>query len=337
MLPIIISHIPPTRGHNQSIAARSQGGKDDYNQWETVQKLQPLLTIFTTFKNMPDRISIHTNTIKNWALFLPYIQPVLLISESSPLNNIAKQYGWKVLNISETNEFGTPRLKNMYEDVMNATHHNSLFYGFCNGDILFDEGLLDTLMAVQFYLPLLTTPMMVGRRTNVNMSIVHKPDDLCQWEDVRQTEGQLFIDDAEDYFIIANAHEFIWDKLENVVIGRVGYDNYLVAMALRYNVSVVDVTETVKAVHQTGADGDFAGQTNVDSQYNIDLIGPFDYDPGRTTHAQYLTINEEGQGIQIYKRPPATYFTKILILIFITMILILSQFRAYFFRHRRAS
>ncbi len=36
-----------------------------------------LMTLFTTFKNTSDRINVQLNTIRNWAQFLPNIQPVL--------------------------------------------------------------------------------------------------------------------------------------------------------------------------------------------------------------------------------------------------------------------
>ncbi len=40
-------------------------------------KTGSLMTIFTTFKNTSDRINVQLNTIRNWAQFLPNIQPVL--------------------------------------------------------------------------------------------------------------------------------------------------------------------------------------------------------------------------------------------------------------------
>ncbi len=36
-----------------------------------------LMTLFTTFKNTSDRINVQLNTVRNWAQFLPNIQPVL--------------------------------------------------------------------------------------------------------------------------------------------------------------------------------------------------------------------------------------------------------------------
>ena len=46
-------------------------------------KEMPLLTLFTSFKNTTDRVNIQTNTILNWAQFLPKIQPVAFTTFST--------------------------------------------------------------------------------------------------------------------------------------------------------------------------------------------------------------------------------------------------------------
>ena len=56
--------------------------------------------------------------------------------------------------------------------------------------------------------------------------------------------------------------------MKDVVIGRPAYDNYFVAMARYNNMSVVDASRTILALHQTGQDGKFAGAKNTDSRYN---------------------------------------------------------------------
>ena len=56
--------------------------------------------------------------------------------------------------------------------------------------------------------------------------------------------------------------------MKNVVIGRPAYDNYFVGFARKNNVSIVDATKSILALHQTGSDGKFAGAKNKDSKYN---------------------------------------------------------------------
>ena len=51
-----------------------------------------------------------------------------------------------------------------------------------------------------------------------------------------------------------------WSTLPPYVIGRRAYDNALVDWAF-HNAVLVDATETIKAVHQTLADGNSAGHS----------------------------------------------------------------------------
>ena len=142
--------------------------------------------------------------------------------------------------------------------------------------------------------------LVVGRRTNVllgndsslsngpslgNDSLLYVPDAVAR---TGRRRGRLFAADAEDFFFIA-AGEFPWLGVRDVVVGRPGYDNYLVAQAIQHNVSVVDATGTLLAVHQTDADGNYAGRTNRDVGVNVRHIGAFNYADGLTTAAQYVT------------------------------------------------
>jgi len=54
---------------------------------------------------------------------------------------------------------------------------------------------------------------------------------------------------------------FPWDEIPDFVIGRIGYDNWLVAQAIKWNVTwAIDVTNTVHAIHQTGLYGIRSGR-----------------------------------------------------------------------------
>ncbi len=267
------------------------------------QHIRPLLTLFTTFRNNTDRVVTQTNTIKNWAQFLPEVQPVLMTSyPDDALTNLSRKYGWQVFPVSESNQEGTPHLKKLFYDVMNYTEHQSTFYGYCNGDILFNEGFLKTLEIVKKHVTNLTTPMLIGRHTEVDLDNMIDPGNFYHWSNITQVRGVLGHIDAIDYFIIANANEFIWDKLKNVVIGRHRYDNYLVAMAINHTISVIDATKTIKAVHQKQK---FVHRhrNDRDNDYNLNLIGEhFCYGKGFTSNAPFFTIQDELDNIVLKRR-----------------------------------
>ena len=74
-----------------------------------------------------------------------------------------------------------------------------------------------------------------------------------------------------------------------MVIGRPGYDNYLVAHAVaeRGRVSSVDVTNALVALHQTDDDGVKAGhRARLDRVYNLRLIGE-QWRDGRTVNCPW--------------------------------------------------
>ena len=108
----------------------------------------------------------------------------------------------------------------------------------------------------------------------------------------------------QDYFFIARNH-FTWDKVSDVVIGRPAYDNFLVDTALRHNVSVVDATATLLALHQTGADGNKAGENNTDRSFNNLAIGKsYRYRWPDTNDSQYVTATSVDGRCVLLRRPP---------------------------------
>ena len=113
--------------------------------------------------------------------------------------------------------------------------------------------------------------MVIGRRTDVWLRnrTLYLPDDV---QHIAVSEGKLYPPVGMDYFAIA-ANRYPWKRVPDLVIGRAYYDNFLVSTASLYNVSLVDATETVVALHQTDNDSVQPGYSHVDSNYNRPLVG----------------------------------------------------------------
>ena len=181
----------------------------------------------------------------------------------------------------ETNPYGTPVLFSLLERVKNACP-DVPFLAYANADILFDNGLLRTLDALLAWNQ--TEMLAVGRRCN------HDLKHSLTIQDVSQVPSELFTPVAQDYFIITSDMVNKWRMLlPPYVIGRRGYDNALVDWAYHHS-KLVDLTETVKALHQTTSDGNFAGHSpqNPDKEYNVELPGAV-YDHGSVAYAHYQT------------------------------------------------
>ena len=266
---------------------------------------RPLLVLLTTFTRDQGKAYIQTNILRNWALLRPVVQPVLYSTyDDGPLIEFAKQLGWHILRSRKVTEFNAPYLKDIYESAMDA--YDAPFYGYCNGDILFDSGIVKTLREVERRLYALNTTMVTGRRINVkmNLSVVTPLFQLSDVTDKART-GTIMRPYAEDYFFVTR--DFPWHVVPDVVIGRPAYDNFLVAIAIKQNVSVIDATKTLLAFHQTGVDGNQAGQKKVGALHNFRVIwkayGRFDYTAGYTSMTPYLTESDIFDDIFIQKRP----------------------------------
>ena len=261
----------------------------------------PLLTLFTTFTNRKDQWRIHLNVLKNWSLFQPKVRLVLFNDQlDRSLLSFAHGLNWTILPVPSKSPNGTPLLKEMFFTCQNL-NPNSTFYGFANGDILFDKGLVDTLEVISTYLHHISETLVIGMRTNFKVR-GRRIYFLQNVHHIARTEGKLFQKDAEDYFLIAH-NKFPWKAVPGIVIGRPAYDNFLVATAHKYGVAVVDATKTLVALHQTGVDGDYAGHRNKDAQYNNKVMGAFDYRRGLTTSTQYQTGYNKRGFIELWRRP----------------------------------
>ena len=194
------------------------------------------------------------------------------------------------LNRTETNQFGTPKFKSIFQQMESACPPAVPFTAYANADILFDESLLETLAALRAWLAKGTSTksvLAVGQRWN------HVVEGRISASDVKRVKPNPFQTNAQDYFITTRGF-FDWGQLPDFVIARLGYDNSLVDWA-HHRGALVDATETLRALHQTVADGNWAGRGKhfPDREYNAQLPGVV-WDHGKTTDAQYKTVRKGG-------------------------------------------
>jgi hypothetical protein len=158
-------------------------------------------------------------------------------------------------------------------------HYVSDFYAYANGDLLFDEGLVETLENL-LKAQLAKRVMVVGRRTNYALKDIHVELTGTTIKDFRLAQEELassvriFKALAIDYFI-TNRGGIKWDKLPNFVIGRAGYDNYMIHFAKKHaKATVVDASRTIRALHLQGKGYELTHRVanDTDSNFNLRLI-----------------------------------------------------------------
>jgi len=113
--------------------------------------------------------------------------------------------------------------------------YNSSFYGFANGDILFSQNLIHTLKKIEQKLDRIENNVLViGQRRNYVINL-NESDAIYNISNIDKLgqKARLFRTDAIDYFFFSSGNSLNWTTLADVVIGRPGYDNYLVSMSLQ--------------------------------------------------------------------------------------------------------
>ncbi len=248
----------------------------------------PLLVLFTTMHVTEGQSNIYRNTLQTWPLLKPLVKPVLLYTSLElAWQEEAKRLGWELLQIKQTFG-GLPILRHMWLDVM--SNFQAHYYAYANADILFDESLILTLISIG---PSLQdkAPFIVGRRTNYPMKGSEQVDSLQGVRHLaRRNTAELFTKHGEDYFITTSTG-FPWKDIPDFVIGRVGYDNWLVSYAIQNYFYVIDATNTVLCLHQTGMDGNYAGFSHKYlNNINKELANSdFPYTLGKTDCAKVVT------------------------------------------------
>lgn len=242
--------------------------KDLVSQKSEKNSSLPLLTLFTTWNDSPDKYVVHNITMLNWATFIPLVIPILFTSNVSLVKE-STILGWNVLPIPVAVEGSVPVLKYMYLDAME--NFNSTFYAYSNGDILFTNSLIETLIFLRDTIVNYRTPVLiVGRRVNVFNVTKQEGSSLNNLVEISKSRGKLFTGWAEDYFITTRAYP--WVDVAEVVIGRKAYDNWLVYRSRKAMHIVIDATNTILAVHQTTEAGNFEGHGHSNGEYNQNLL-----------------------------------------------------------------
>lgn len=140
--------------------------------------------------------------------------------------------------------------------------------------------------------------MIMGRRYNFMTNLKQdytslKTDEFDSTIEQLTKYNDLFISVAQDFFIF-NYGTLDYSLIPDLVIGRNGYDNYMVDFCFSNNIPLIDISQSGRlsilfsslaiVIHQTDSDGNWAGGTrnSRDSSWNLDLVG---------THYEYESVS----------------------------------------------
>ncbi len=231
-----------------------------------------MLTIFSIPKPFRGHIgTIQRNAIQSWLQLSPPCE-VVLCGDDPGVAEAASEFGIKHLSHIARNEYGTPLLNSAFELVQQMARERLIAY--VNADIIFLSDLtaaVKRVTAKRF--------LMVGQRWDLDVCspIDFKSED---WEPLLRRQvysrGTLHPPAGSDYFIFPTG---AIGEIPAFVVGRPGWDNWLIHRARALGLPVIDATGANTVIHQNHdyshlrEDAKIPTLESDDARYNLKLLG----------------------------------------------------------------
>ncbi len=203
-----------------------------------------MITIFSIPKPFEDShiIDIQTNAILSWLKLGDGVE-VILVGNDFGVAEFCQKHNIIQLAQVECNEYGTPLISSAFSLVRQKAKNDILMY--LNADIILTGELLKILK----FLPSKEF-LAVGRRRDLEVEGLLDFSDQ-QWEtkinnDVK-IRGVLHPMAGSDFFIFRKNSFF---DLPAFAVGRIGWDNWLIAHSLAEHLPVIDISRSYQVIHQ---------------------------------------------------------------------------------------
>jgi hypothetical protein len=240
-----------------------------------------LITLFSAPKPFtnPHIAMIQRNAIHSWTL-LPDVE-VILLGEEEGLAEAAKELGVTHLPNVKRNDNGTPLISSMFQ--LARENSSSDLLCIINADMILMSDFVEATLESSNLL-LGNRQQAVGLQKFVLLSqrwdydITSPIDFAAGWESgLRESvrkQNQLHRPAGSDYFLFPkNCYEDIPD----FIIGRAGWDNWMIYKARKQNWPVIDCTPSMMIVHQnhdySHLPGGKSHYEHPDTNENIRLAG----------------------------------------------------------------
>lgn len=223
----------------------------------------------------------------------------LVMSSSCAVLKLADEYGLPTVKKSSGSDVGDLTYRHLLRVVNDVS--KTPFVGYVNSDIVFDEGLPQTIAAAIQYPKNMT---IIGHRYGSDVPLglfAAKGQDITPrvWNGIvkhMHATNVQFSGSAEDYFIFSRNGPLQIDKLPPFFVGGVAFDNFLSQLFWQMDNAgkslAVDASSTMKALHinhgkkNTGkTDVLMLSHVSVGSDFNRQIMKGFKFIKG---HGQYI-------------------------------------------------
>jgi hypothetical protein len=207
-----------------------------------------MLTIFTTPKAFRGHIDvIQRNALKSWTLLDPDVE-VIVFGDEEGAAETCRELGLRHEPGVERSASGTKYVRSIFGRAQEIARHSVVAYVNC--DIVLTEDFARGVARVHRHFGASGKFLMVGRRwdTDITAPIEFPASDWAERaRALALQQNRQQSQDWIDYFAFPRG---LYIEIPPLVIGRVGWDNWLVWKARSEGVAVVDATEPVVAIHQ---------------------------------------------------------------------------------------
>ncbi len=234
-----------------------------------------MLTIFTIPK--PFNRENHIDTIQNNAILSWKNMgfEVILVGDDrgiQPQEGVrfnAEKSGVEYVENVKLSAQGTPLLNSAFELVRQKTKHKTLCYA--NADIIFLPDMTDAIKKLPQ-----NNFLAVGRRIDADITnlLDFNGESWVDEAKVKSNNGKLHSYSGIDYFIF-NKNDF--RELPDLVVGRIGWDHWMIKNAKQNKFKVIDCTKSISAIHQNHGYPSYnqgkQRKINPDARHNRSFVG----------------------------------------------------------------
>lgn len=203
-----------------------------------------MITIFTIPKPFVGVTGIQQrNAIESWKRLEPKCE-IILCGNDPTIGLEAVSLGVGSLTNVETNEYGTPFLDFIFEQIISIARFPILCY--INSDIILLDQITKIVQRIKFH-----RFLAVGQRTNLDLNSPIEFSNHAWHADLKKLaaeRGELAQAHWIDYFIFTSNSGL--QKIPHFLVGRPRWDNWFIYNALQKRVPVVDITQVCVALHQ---------------------------------------------------------------------------------------
>jgi hypothetical protein len=205
-----------------------------------------MLTVFSTPKPFAGHIDvIQRNAIRSWQRLHSDIE-IILVGDDAGAAQVCQEFGIRHIKDVRRNRYGTKYLASIYDKVNEVASHEILCHVNCDILLMSDFARAAKLVAGET-----KRFLMAGRRWDVDIQTsleFEREDSEAELRQLARNTNRPRPPQWIDYFLFRKG--LFYGEIPEFVIGRPGWDNWLLWYPLSIEVPVVDASRDVLAVHQ---------------------------------------------------------------------------------------